>query len=137
MRAAQAEQAAGVAAVAALEQRLREALAALPTASPLAAAAGADAAVVTTDGDAVTKADGGSAGGGGSGSERSDEAQTQEQAYDRMQAVLAAANPEAQPLADPRDAGAADGNCLTPSRPGVCFFRAARPVLGGQEPTDP
>lgn len=104
----------------ALEQRLRNALARLPAAadaatagSAAAASGGANRQTFPGGSTAAGSGDGGSGGG-----LRSDEAETQEAAYDRMQAVLAAANPGATPLRDPRDSGAGDGgNCLTP-RPG-------------------
>ena len=39
----------------------------------------------------------------------------QEGAYERMQSVLAAANPEARSLEDPRSGSGGAANCVTPS----------------------
>lgn len=105
-----------------MEQRLRDALARLPAAdaatagSAAAANGGANPQEMLMFPGGSTAA--GSGDGGSGGGLRSDEAETQEAAYDRMQAVLAAANPGATPLRDPRDSGASNGgNGLMP-RPG-------------------
>lgn len=73
--------------------------------------------------DAPSIGDGGNgssgpAGGGGGGFEAGEPADTQQAAYDRMQQLLAAANPGAQPLEDPAGRTA---NCLTPS-PGTTLM---------------